>query len=100
MFAVDAESSNTTVNLETSNGDVQQTTSTSTHVEPVKQDKEVQVQTDIKTSKTVGTQTEHLPMQGNTNIHPDVINKLLHLEDHSYSLGPNNDSLTEKKPEK
>ena len=49
MFAVDAESSYTTVNLETSNGDVQQTTSTSTHVEPVNQDKEVQVQTDIKT---------------------------------------------------
>ena len=97
MFAVDAESSYTTVNLETSNGDVQQTTSTSTHVEPVKQDKEVQVQTDIKTFKTVGTQTEHLPMQGNTNIHPDDINKLPHLEDHSYSLGPNNDSLTEKK---
>ena len=53
--------------------------------------------TDIKTFKTVGTQTEHLPVQGNTNIHPDDINKLPHLEDHSYSLGPNNDSLTEKK---
>ena len=62
--------------------------------------KEVQVHTDIKTFKTVGTQTEHLPVQGNTNIHPDDINKLLHLEDHSYSLGPNNDSLTEKKTEK
>ena len=99
MFAVDAESSYTTVNLETSNGDVQQTTSASTHVEPFNQDKEVQVQTDIKTFKTVGTQTEHLPVQGNTNIHPDDINKLLHLEDHSYSLGPNNDSLTEKNRE-
>ena len=96
MFAVDAESSYTTVNLETSNGDVQQTTST--HVEPVKQDKEVPVQTDIKTFKTVGTKTEHLPVQGNTNIHPDD-NKLLHLEDHSYSLGPNNDSLTEENRE-
>ena len=35
--------------------------------------------------------------EGNTNIHPD--NKLLHLEDHSYSLGPNNDSLTEENRE-
>ena len=78
---------------------MQQTTSTSTHVEPVKQDKEVQVQTDIKAFKTVGTQTEHLPMQGNTNIHPGDINNLQHLEDHSYSLGPNNDSLTEENRE-
>ena len=37
MFALDAESSYTTITLETSNGDVQQTTSTSTHVEPVKE---------------------------------------------------------------
>ena len=35
-------------------------------------------------------------MQRNTNIYPDDSNKLLHLEDHSYSLGSNNDSLTEK----
>ena len=40
-------------------------------------------------------------MQRNTNIHPDDINKLLQLEDHSYSysLGPNNHSLTEANKE-
>jgi hypothetical protein len=59
------------------------------------QDKEVQVQPFIKTFKTVGTKTEHLHMQGNTKIHPDDINKLYHLADHSYSLGPNNNSSTD-----
>ena len=79
--------------MESSNADVEQTTSTSTqHIETLTQDKEVQVQPFIKTFKTVGTQTEQLPMQGNTKIPPDDINKLCHLEDHSYSLGPNNNS--------
>ena len=74
---------------------MEQTTCTSTHIETMTQDKEVQVQPFIKTFKTVGTQTEHLHMQGNTKIHPDDINKLCHLEDHSYSLGPNNNSSTD-----
>ncbi|CAB4042428.1 Hypothetical predicted protein [Paramuricea clavata] len=34
-------------------------------------------------------------MQGNTKIRPDDINKLRHLEDHSYSFGPNNNSSTD-----
>ena len=58
--------------METSNADVEQTTCTSTHIETMTQDKEIQVQPFIKTFKTVGTQTEHLHMQGNTKIHSET----------------------------
>jgi hypothetical protein len=96
IFVLDADSCYTNENIESSNADVEQTTCTSTrHIETMTQDKEVHVQPFIKTFKTVGTQTEHLHMQGNTKIHPDDINKLCHLEDHSYSLGPNNNSSTD-----
>jgi hypothetical protein len=95
IFVLDADSCYANENMETSNADVEQTTCTSTHIETMTQDKEIQVQPFIKTFKTVGTQTEHLHMQGNTKIHPDDINKLCHLEDYSYSLGPNNNSSTD-----
>ena len=96
IFVLDADSCYANENMESSNADVDQTTCTSTrHIETMTQDKEVQVQPFIKTFKTVGTQAEHLHMQGNTKIHPDDINKLCHLEDHSYSLGPNNNSSTD-----
>ena len=39
--------------METSNRDVQQSTSTYTHVQPVKQHKEVQVQTDLKHLRSI-----------------------------------------------
>lgn len=55
IFTLDTDNYCTTENMETLNGDVQQTTCTSTHIEPFNQDKEVQVQTNIKTFKTVGT---------------------------------------------
>ena len=40
----------------------------------------------IRTFRTVGTQTEDLRIQGTARIQPDDINELLHLEDCSYSL--------------
>ena len=44
----------------------------------------------VKLFTTTGTQTGDFVIHRVTKIHPDDINVLCHLEDHNYSLGPNN----------
>ena len=58
-----------------------------------KKDKQVQVEPlteKVKLFTTTGTQTGDFVIHRVTKIHPDDINVLCHLEDHNYSLGPNN----------
>ena len=45
---------------------------------------------------TTGTQTDDFVIHRVTKIHPDDINVLCHLEDHNYSLGPNNYDVTDE----
>ena len=46
--------------------------------------------------KTTGTQTDDFVVHGVTKMRPDDVNKLCHLEDHTYSLGPNNYHSTDE----
>ena len=88
-------------NMEALIGDLVQTTCSSTTSVPTHLDKAVQVQPqfrEIKMCRNVGTQTEAFNGHRNIKINPDDINKIIHLEDHNYSLGPcNNLSLDENK---
>ena len=56
----------------------------------LKANKEVQTSPDqVKMFRTIGTQTVDISVHPEPNTkHPDDINKLSHLEDHGYSLGP------------
>ncbi len=85
-FAVDAGSCYADENIESSHA-VEQTTCTIIKLPAL-----LSYFEQIRTFRTVGTQTEDLRIQGTARIQPDDINELLHLEDHSYSLhGSNND---------
>ena len=50
----------------------------------------------VKMFKTMGTQTENFFEQFKSNIYPDNTDKIIHLEDHSYSSGPNIESSTDE----
>ena len=71
---------------------VEQTQTTCTPIQPTHKDKQVQVEPfkeEIKSFRTTGTQTDDFKVHEVTKIHPDDVNKLCHLEDHNYSLEPN-----------
>ena len=59
--------------------------------------KEVQTSSgQVKMFRTIGTQTEDVLAQRKPSTrNTDDINKILHLQDHSYSLGPKNQSSTD-----
>ena len=58
-------------------------------IPPIKEDKGVQTYKAVKTFRTIGTQTSsQISFDETLKMHPDDINKLAHLEDHNYSLGP------------
>lgn len=83
--------------MDTSNSDVEQTNCALDLVLEFTANKEVQTWfDDIKMFRTIGTQTEHFHVQRNPSMHPDDINKLHHLEDHSYSLGPNTEHVKDE----
>lgn len=84
-------------NMDASNSDVEQTNCV---ILEFTANKEVQTHfDDIKMFRTIGTQTEHFHVQRNPSMHPDDINKLHHLEDHSYSLGPNTEHVKDENTE-
>ena len=81
--------------IDTSNNDFEQTNCILNLLEGTA-DKEVQTYFDqIKMFRTIGTQTEHFPVQPKPSIHPDDINKLHNLEDYSYSMGRNTEHSTD-----
>ena len=64
-----------------------------------KKDKQVQVEPlteKIKLFRTTRSQTDDFVIHGITTMHPDYVNVLCHLEDHNYSLGPNNYDVTDE----
>ena len=81
--------------MESSTADVEQT---QTNCIPItKKDKQVQVEPlteKVKLFMTTGTQTDDFVIHRVTKMHPDDINVLCHLEDHNFSLGPNNYDVT------
>ena len=97
-FAVDADGYCADQSMESSTADVEQTKLT---VYPLQKDKQVQVEPLIEKVKlftTTGTQTDDFVIHRVTKMHPDDINVLCHLEDHNYSLGPNNYDVTDVEP--
>ena len=85
---LDTDCCYTEKNIESVHADVEQATFVSPPIETTNQEIEVQSYfKQIKTFRTVGTQTEDLHEQGTTPAHPDDINELFHLEDHCYLPG-------------
>jgi ribonuclease HI len=97
---VDANSCCANDDMESSTASVEQTQTSCTPIQPTHL-KDKQVQADlftekIKTFRTIGTQTSDVVVRRITKMHPDDINKLCHLGDHNYSLGPNNCPSTDE----
>ena len=85
--------------MESSTANVEQTQTNCISI--TKKDKQVQVEPLIEKVKlftTTGTQTDDFVIHRVTKMHPDDINVLCHLEDHNYSLGPNNYDVTDVEP--
>ena len=98
-FAVDADGYCADQSMESSTADVEQTQTNCISI--TKKDKQVQVEPLIEKVKlftTTGTQTDDFVIHRVTKMHPDDINVLCYLEDHNYSLGPNNYDVTDVEP--
>ena len=98
-FAVDADGYCADQSMESSTADVEQTQTNCISI--TKKDKQVQVEPLIEKVKlftTTGTQTDDFVIHRVTKMHPDDVKVLCHLEDHNYSLGPNNYDVTDVEP--
>ena len=94
-FVLDANSCKDD-HIESSTAIVEQTQTSYTPTQPTQKDKQVQVEPCPEDVRSFRTQTGDVVNHTVTKLNPDDITKLCHLEDHTYSLGPNNCPLTDE----
>ena len=97
-FVLDANSCEDD-HIESSTANVEQTQTSYTPTQPTQKDKQVQVEPcpeNVRSFRSIGTQTGDVVNDTVTKLNPDDIAKLCHLEDHTYSLGPNNCPSTDE----
>ena len=97
-FVLDANSCEDD-HTESSTANVEQTQASYTPTQPTQKDKQVQVEPcpeNVRSFRSIGTQTGDVVNDTVTKLDPDDITKLCHLEDHTYSLGPNNCPSTDE----